>query len=152
MITRKKMKRLRRKARRRKKTAGQIMASKLLNSTKRRAKNKHLQYKLAPYADQIARRICRGKCELSGLPFDFKGGVMAPSIDRIVSTSRNVLENSYTISNIRIVVWGLNCAFGSWGFDTTMKIMAATLAKQAKKVAAFPIVLPVAARATAAVQ
>jgi len=121
MIQRKK------KARRRKRTAGQLMAARLLSSTKRRAKKKHLLYQLAPHAKQITRRICRGKCELSGLPFDFRGGAMAPSIDRIISTSSVVAENSYTLKNTRIVLWALNASMGTWGFETTMRIMSATL-------------------------
>ena len=130
MITRKKTKRLRRKARRRKRTAGQLMASKLLSSTKRRAKKKHILYRLAPHAKAIARRVCRGKCELSGLSFEFGGGAMAPSLDRITCTSKNVLENSYTLENVRVVCWLLNSACGTWGLDTTMRVMDATLKKQ----------------------
>ena len=124
------MKKRRVKRRKRKRTFRQVVAAKLLSSTKRRAKNKRISYKLAPYAKNIARRICRGKCELSGLPFDFGGGALAPSIDRVVCTSKNIAENGYFLSNVRIVCWGLNSALGTWGLDTTMKIMDATLKKQ----------------------
>lgn len=115
-----------RRRKRRKKTAGQTVTSKLMASAKARAKRKGLYFGLASHAAQIAKRICNGTCELSGLPFNFAGGPYAPSIDRIIckGTKR---EKGYTLRNTRVVLWALNCAFGNWGRDTVMQIMGESL-------------------------
>jgi hypothetical protein len=129
----------RKKQTRRRKTVGEIVASKLLASARQRAKKKKLHYALAPHAAQIARRVCRGKCELSGLPFVFSGGPMAPSIDRICCVSTVVWDKSYTLANTRIILWCLNASFGDWGQGVMMNVMAEAQRTQATLWRPMPI-------------
>jgi len=77
----------------------------------------------------IEKRLARGVCEVSGLPFNFsrsvKMGPYSPSLDRIDTTA------GYTPQNCRIILWALNAAFSHWGADTFEPIATAWLARSA---------------------
>ncbi len=123
----------RRKTRRRKqRTIGQILARRLCAAAKDRARRKGLLFKLTPKNERsFAATIDAGKCPLSGLPFSFKGGILAPSLDRKVCTSPVLLDRSYTEKNTRIIAWGWNCAFNSFGEAAFMKMLVETLRTKA---------------------
>lgn len=77
----------------------------------------------------ISDRLRIGMCEISGLSFDLTKGVgrtpFSPSIDRIDSAK------GYEPENCRMIVWGLNTAFGNWGQETFRKIALAWLSNGA---------------------
>lgn len=90
----------------------------LMKLAKKRAKNKGIIFSLT--SNWFEERLKYGKCELSGLEFDFltPSGPYAPSVDRIDSTK------GYEVSNCRVILWALNAAYGKWGkeiFDTIYK-------------------------------
>lgn len=83
-------------------------------------------------ADWILERLIIGKCEVTGLAFDFtpprqgKGwsrGNFAPSVDR------KVPELGYTKENARVVIWGYNSA-KSTGTDEDVMVMAEALVRR----------------------
>jgi hypothetical protein len=67
-------------------------------------------------------RLCFGRCELTGIQFDFngrRGGWANPSIDRKDAAC------GYVYANIRIILHGLNTAIGHWGEDILLRMIAA---------------------------
>lgn len=79
-------------------------------------------FDLDDHHPEIAARLATGKCELSGLPFNFQGshgGWANPSIDRINS------RDGYLYENVRIILQGLNAALGNWGEETLLLMVAA---------------------------
>lgn len=96
-------------------------------SAKQRAAAKGLEFSLTKA--WIQTRLATGRCEVTGLPFNWDGrrrdgamnGAFSPSIDR-----RDVTKG-YAASNCRVVIWALNCALGQWGdevFATVAKAYA----------------------------
>lgn len=76
----------------------------------KRAKDKNLPFDLD--IEDMNRRVAEGKCEITGLPLAIEGRGQtwnSPSIDRIKP------ELGYVRSNVRVVIWALNSAFGTWG-------------------------------------
>lgn len=85
----------------------------MVGAAKHRAKKAWLPFDLDAYRSEIRARIEAGVCELTGLPFAIGGDRdwNSPSIDRIEP------ELGYVYSNVRIILWSLNSAFGYWGED-----------------------------------
>ena len=73
--------------------------------------------------------LISGKCEITGIPFEFtrakgnKMGPWSPSIDRIDS------RKGYIKGNIQVVVWALNAARNSWG-DEVLNTLVQALSKR----------------------
>lgn len=94
-------------------------AAQLWTSAKERAIKKKQNISITK--EWIEDKLKIGRCELSGLPFDFvrnegagRGSgkkTYAPSLDRIDSTK------GYEPSNCRVILWALNTAFSNWGED-----------------------------------
>jgi len=82
-----------------------------------RAKKKGLRFTLTRYRRAIERRLAAGKCELTGLSFEFskRWGPRSPSIHKVRP------ERGYTYPNIKLVCFGLNAALGSWGMKEFAK-------------------------------
>ena len=80
---------------------------------KQRAVRKNVPYDLDAHRDDIAKRVKAGRCEMSGMPFNFEEGLnfYSPSLDRINP------EKGYTHDNIRVILYGWNVALGPWGED-----------------------------------
>jgi len=114
-----------RKTRRQKKrTIGQVLARKLLVGARERARRKKLLFRLNRRDERwISQAIDNGKCQLTGLPFAFEGGLRAPSLDRICCVSTVVADKSYVASNVRVVLWAINNCFSNWGQEAFMSIM-----------------------------
>ena len=71
-----------------------------------------------------SKKIQKGKCELTGLPFDLstpqntKNNPYSPSLDRIDSKNKN-----YTPENTRVVLSAVNMALNEFGLEVMKPIM-----------------------------
>lgn len=93
----------------------------MLATCRSRAKKHGMDFDLT--AEWILERLESG-CELTGLSFKLEAGsrdAMSPSVDRIDSSG------GYTKDNCRVILWGLNAAFGTWGEDAFREIVLAWL-------------------------
>ena len=97
----------------------------MVNAAKHRAKKAWLPFDLDAYRSEIRSRL-QGPCELTGIPFKTGGerDWNSPSIDRIDP------EKGYVYSNIRIILWCLNSAFGYWGEDQFERVARAWLERR----------------------
>ncbi len=96
--------------------------AKLLAMAKNRAKEKEVPFNLThEYLIQLWEENL-GCCAVTGRLFDLEPSIKhtvnlnAPSIDRIVPSK------GYTIDNVRLVVYVLNCAMGEYGLDELRKL------------------------------
>jgi hypothetical protein len=93
----------------------------LFNSAKLRSKKFGGVVSITP--EWIEEKILKGKCDLTGLPFDLTPvennhvNPYAPSLDRIDSKNRN-----YSIENTRVVLSAVNAALNEWGIETMRPI------------------------------
>lgn len=112
-----------RKARRVERYASNIefRARAIVRSLKARAGKLGVPFEIRP--EWVAERLSAGHCEVTGLPLDFTSGTgrsaYSPSVDRVDG------EQGYIESNCRVIVWGLNAAFGPWGEDAFLQIAEA---------------------------
>ena len=109
-------------------------AGNMIADAKKRAKQKGLAFDLEDFRDQLTTRINAGLCELTGMQLRLSGGPRdwdTPSLDRIVP------ELGYTISNVRVIAFGLNVMMLTWGLDRAMSIMDALKAKEAERNESF---------------
>jgi hypothetical protein len=105
----------------------------ILHARKRAAKF-GWEFDLDDHLDELKVRFAKMRCELTGLELAVGVGAGSPgkrywntpSLDRIDSTK------GYTISNVRIVCWAMNCAMGTWGEAVLRQIATAWLKMPAK--------------------
>lgn len=97
----------------------------LIASARVRAKKRGLAFDLDQHVEDIQARIDRGRCEVTGYPFNLSGGRTfdSPSLDRI-----NPAEG-YTHGNVRIVLHMVNAAMGDWGVAKLREVMEAWLCR-----------------------
>ncbi len=99
-----------------------------LKTVERHAREKKVACDLRNYETELQTIFNTGVCELSGLPFsDIKFGSRrpyVPSIDRIKP------ELGYVRENVRVVLWALNTAMGTWGLEELLKIINAVQVKR----------------------
>lgn len=72
----------------------------------------------------LEEKLSAGRCELTGLPFDFSGGARtaySASVDRVNAAQ------GYTKENCRVILWALNKAFDNWGEEVFGHIWTAYL-------------------------
>lgn len=95
----------------------------LFTKTRANAQQRDIYFGLTETEFTWLVRRSRGRCELSGIHFDFgydlaamKGSrrPFAPSIDRIDS------QRGYTVDNCRIICVIANYALGGWGLETLL--------------------------------
>jgi hypothetical protein len=67
----------------------------------------------------VLEKLRAGRCEVSGLAFDFDSRSFCPSLDRDDN------ECGYTQENTQVVVWIYNRAKGVGGHDDVMKLVSA---------------------------
>ena len=99
----------------------------MLHDAKRRADSKKLPFDLLDYRVELRDRYDKLVCEVSGLSLVNGRGkrqALSPSFDRVKP------ELGYVYSNIRIIAFCLNAAFGQWGEEETAVLMAAWLEKR----------------------
>ena len=96
----------------------------LISTARTRANKFSVAFDLDRHVDEVKRRLATGCCELSGVTLDLSPGrtAFSPSLDRIVAS------RGYTLTNIRIICFGLNAALGDWGEVALEKIVRAWLA------------------------
>lgn len=99
----------------------------LIVAARGRAKKAGLAFDLDDHRDALRAKAESG-CELTGIPFveEDRGKPQwnSASFDRIRP------ELGYIFSNVRVICWGLNAAFGTWGEDQTAMLMQAWLDKR----------------------
>ena len=94
----------------------------LAKEAARRCRRKGLPCDLLDHIGELEARVQAGRCELSGLQFDFhaKGTAWnSPSIHRTRP------ELGYTLANVKVICFCLNAALGNWG-ESVLKNVAAT--------------------------
>lgn len=98
-------------------------AKPLIQNAKRRAEKRGLPFDLDEHTEALQARIDANRCEVTGLPFNLEGGRTwdSPSLDRIDPAS------GYVFSNVRVVLYSVNCALGDWGEETLIKMATAIL-------------------------
>lgn len=96
----------------------------LVNVARYRARQRGIPCSLDP--DDIQRRIERGRCETTNLPFDLTTprAWNAPSLDQIVP------GGGYTPENVRVVLFALNVMANTWGPETILVVADAIRQKQ----------------------
>lgn len=102
------------------KTDVRVITLAIIGKTQRRAFEKGWPFDLNEHFEELAERIGRWKCELSGVTLEVSTGgkkINSLSLDRIDS------RKGYTIDNVRVIAWGLNAAFSDWGEAETAKLM-----------------------------
>lgn len=80
-------------------------------------------------AEWVLERLIAGKCEVTGIPFDFARDRREPDGERRMfapSLDQRVPRGGYTKENIQVVVWCYNAAKGS-GTDADVLKMAEAL-------------------------
>ncbi len=96
-------------------------AIRLCHATRLRAWRFGVEFDLTP--DWIAARLEAGRCEVTGLAFEMRGGLarnsLTPSIDR------KIARLGYTQANCQMVVWIYNCAKGVGTHDDVMTLVRA---------------------------
>ena len=91
---------------------------------RQRAKNKGWVFSLD--SDDIQRRVDRGVCELTGIPFslDDSRSWDAPSLDRIVPSK------GYTNANVRVVLHCINVMANMWGAQKIVEMGKAIMTRR----------------------
>ena len=95
-----------------------VRLSELLRNAKNRATKKGIPFDLDEHIPELESRLAVGGCELSGVPFVWKGkrSSRSPSFDRVIPSL------GYVYSNVRIICFCLNAAFGTWGESEAVEI------------------------------
>ena len=99
-------------------------ASRLVAGAKARAAQKGLPFNLTP--EWVQGKLDTGHCEVTGIAFsmDQKRNWDTPSLDQIVPNA------GYTTTNTRLILFGLNAAFGNWGEQRMIEMASAILKKR----------------------
>lgn len=99
----------------------------LWHAARTRAQKNGLEFTIT--VEWVRERVMAGRCELSGLPFDFSvigkksnGKPYSPSIDK------KDAFRGYTPDNCRVICWAFNVAFGHWGEEVFIRMFQAYLA------------------------
>jgi hypothetical protein len=101
-------------------------ANKMWHNAKRRSKSKNSDVTVT--VDWIAKKLEKGICEYTGLPFDlnaaneFSSNPYAPSLDRIDPKVKN-----YTPENTRVVLTAVNKTLNEYGGQTVLPILKAMI-------------------------
>jgi hypothetical protein len=105
----------------------------LVRHAEHRANRKEISFDLWDHLPALQARIDAGKCEVTGLPLNLKGGRTwdSPSLDRIDP------QSGYVYSNVRVVCHGVNSAMGDWGEQKLVEMAKAILDMRRQKSNAF---------------
>ena len=94
-------------------------AKHLYRELRSRAMNRKLPFNIK--LSYIEGAMKKGKCEVSGLPFQYsdRRGPFSMSIDKIKP------KLGYVTGNVRAVLWCVNAALGAWGLDVALPVFHA---------------------------
>jgi hypothetical protein len=104
-----------------------IRARELLTSTKWIARERGMPHDLD--RAWIAEKLAAGKCELTGIAFNFEPLENSRSNPYTASLDRIIPEKGYVKSNVRCILWALNAAFNSYGENVYADIARVYLAR-----------------------
>jgi hypothetical protein len=113
-------------------------AKQMVNTMKQNKKGKRANLEKTLTADDVLLILQTGKCQLTGLPFDFtqphttSQNPYAPSIDRIDS------QKGYTKDNVRVVLNLVNAALGEHSDIDALPILKAMVKAIEKNVKTKP--------------
>lgn len=99
----------------------------LLIADARKADARKQKFEINISAEWIEKKLKKGTCELTGLPFDFTPSKnthfnkYAPSLDRIDSAK------GYTTDNVRVVLCAVNIALGQYTDEEMLPILKAMI-------------------------
>lgn len=94
----------------------------MIQSAKRRAKLKNMDFDLDQHRERLERRIEKMTCELTGVRL-LGYRVAGKRTYNTLSFDRKDNKKGYVYSNIRIVCWAMNCALGTWGQKDLEKVI-----------------------------
>lgn len=102
-------------------------ASRLTAAAKSRAATKGLSFDLT--VEWVQEALDSGVCEATGIAFDLSSnrGWNTPSLDQIAAGA------GYTMSNTRLVLFGLNAACGNWGENKVIEMANAIMRQRRKR-------------------
>lgn len=102
------------------------MLTDLISAARTRAWEMNLDFDLKQHRAELVSRISMRTCELSGMPLKASKGSRSPNS---ISLDRIDPAKGYVYSNIRVVAWCLNAAFGNWGSEEFEKYARAWIAR-----------------------
>lgn len=96
-----------------------------------RAVSKGVPFSISP--EWAVERLKPGKCEVTGIPFDFNREGLAPGVMNPFAPSldRKTPKLGYTEENTRIVIWLYNAAKGGWTDENVLRMAEALVARKA---------------------
>lgn len=103
----------------------QVPANALVKVIKLKCKKTGLPFDLDQHLDFYNDVIVNQGCQMTGIPFVLDSGWCwgSPSFDRIEA------GGGYTHDNVRVILWGLNAAFGTWGPEILLAMVDAMKAR-----------------------
>jgi hypothetical protein len=103
-------------------------ATTAINAARCRAKKKGIECSIEP--TEIAKVICKGQCEVTGISFDLlsKVGPFVPSLERTDPLK------GYTPENVKVVVFIYNAAKNNWRHSDVLKLAEALLNVESSKI------------------
>lgn len=98
----------------------------MVKRAKRRAAKSGVSFTLTERdLKRLENRVSSGTCELTGIKFNLDGfSYRTPSLDRIDAA------RGYEYGNVRVILYGLNAAFGSWGSEVLLKMVMEYLGRK----------------------
>lgn len=101
----------------------------LVKSARKRARKRGWQFDITDELVASLFLLQNQRCAATDIPFQFQSRAgcvrnpFAPSIDRIDSTQ------GYVPSNVRLVLWAVNCAAADYGLDVFIPVAKAIVAR-----------------------
>jgi len=91
----------------------------LVSNCRTRARRRGIEYALDSQVGALQAIINKGKCQITGTPFNLVGGRTwnSPSIDRIDPSK------GYVPDNVRVVCHAMNAAMSDWGEDKVWEML-----------------------------